>query len=102
MMERGSQRLLAQQINYYECKMEYDKSLSNTNKERDIDMGQNMKEINQNINYGKETIKLVLQFPDEEQDTILIQKEIRTILITKLQEQIKDFFSYESKRSNCR
>lgn len=82
---------MEKQINYYECKREYDKPLSNTNKERDIDTGQNMKEINQNINYGRETIRLVLQFPDEEQDTILIQKEVKAILITALQEQIKNF-----------
>lgn len=82
---------MEKQITYYECKREYDKSLSNTNKERDIDTGQNMKEINQDINCGKETIRLVLQFPDEEQDAILIQKEVKAILITELQEQIKNF-----------
>lgn len=69
---------------------ECDKSLSNTNKERGIDVGQNMKEINQDINCGEETIRLILQFPDEEQDTILIQKEVKEILITELQEQIKN------------
>lgn len=79
------------QINYYEHKRECDKSLSNTNKERGIDAGQNMKEINQDINCGNETIRLVLQFPDEEQDTVLIQKEVKAILITELQEQIKNF-----------
>lgn len=78
------------QINYYKCKRECDKSLSNTNKERGIDVGQNMKEINQDINCGKETIRLVLQFPDEEQDTVLIQKEVKAILITELQEQIEN------------
>lgn len=50
-----------------------------------------MREINQDINCGKETIRLVLQFPDEEQDTVLIQKEVKAILITELQEQIKKF-----------
>lgn len=69
---------------------ECDKSLSNINKERGIDTGQNMREINQNINCGEETIRLILQFPDEEQDTILIQKEVKEILITELQEQIKN------------
>lgn len=82
--------------------MECDKFLSNINKERGIDVGQNMKEISQNINYGEETIRLVLQFPDEEQDTILIQKEVRTILIDELQEQIKDFFSYKNGRGDCK
>ncbi len=70
--------------------MECDKFLSNTNnKERDISIGQNMKELNRDINCGKETVKLVLQFPDEEQDTILIQKEVKAILIAELYEQIK-------------
>ena len=57
--------------------MEYDKSLSNTNKERDIDTEQDMREINQDINCGEETIRLILQFPDEEQDTTLMQKEVK-------------------------
>ena len=48
-----------------------------------------MKELNRDINCGKETVKLVLQFPDEEQDTILIQKEVKAILIAELYEQIK-------------
>lgn len=69
---------------------ECDKSLSNTNKERGIDVEQNMKEINQDINCGEKTIRLILQFPDEEQNTILIQKEVKEILITELQEQIKN------------
>ena len=81
---------MEKQINYNECMREYDKSSFNTNKERGIDTGQNMKEINQDINYGKETIRLVLQFPDEGQDNILIQKEVKEILITELQEQIKN------------
>lgn len=82
---------MEKQINDYECMRECDKFLSNTNKERGIDVGQNMKEINQDINCGKKTIRLVLQFPDEEQDTILIKKEVKAILITELQEQIKNF-----------
>lgn len=49
-----------------------------------------MREISQNITCGKETINLVLQFPEEEQDTILLQKEVKAILITELQEQIKN------------
>lgn len=82
---------MEKQIKYNECMREYDKSFSNTNRERGIDTGQNMKEINQDINCGKKTIRLILQFPDEEQDTILIQKEVKAILITELQEQIKNF-----------
>lgn len=77
------------QIKNYGRMRECDKSLSNTNKERGIDTEQDMGEINQDINCGKKTIRLVLQFPDEEQDTILIQKEVKAILVTELQEQIK-------------
>ena len=75
--------------------MEYDKSLSNTNKERDIDTEQDMREINQDINCGEETIRLILQFPDEEQDTTLMQKEVKAILIAELQKQIKNFYLSE-------
>lgn len=71
--------------------MECDKSISNTNKERGIDIGQNMREISQEMDYGEKTIKLVLQFPDEEQDTSSIQKEVKSVLITELQKQIKEF-----------
>lgn len=82
---------MEKQINDYERMRECDKSLPNINKERGTGVGQNMKEINQNINCGKETIRLVLQFPDEEQDIVLIQKEVKAILVTELQEQIKNF-----------
>ena len=82
--------MLIKQISYCERMRECDKSLSNTNKERGIDVEQNMKEINQDINCGEKTIRLILQFPDEEQNTILIQKEVKEILITELQEQIKN------------
>lgn len=76
---------------------ECDKSLSNTNIERGIDTEQGMREINQDINCGEETIRLVLQFPDEEQDTILIQKEVKAILVTELQEKMKDFSLMKTK-----
>ncbi len=75
--------------------MECDKSLFNTNKERDIDTEQDMREINQDINCGEETIRLILQFPDEKQDTILIQKEVKAILIAELHKQIKNFYLSE-------
>ena len=71
--------------------MEYDKFFVNTNEMRDIDTGQSMKELNKEVNYGTEKIKLVLQFPDTEQDSDLIKKEVKAILITELQEQIKNF-----------
>ncbi len=83
----------AKQIDYCKRKMECDKSLFNTNKERDIDIGQSMKEVNQDIHYGTGTIKVVLQFPEETQDTFSIQKEVKAILINELQEQIKNYKS---------
>ncbi len=49
-----------------------------------------MRELNRDINCGKETVKLVMQFPDEEQDTVLIKKEVKAILIAELHEQIKN------------
>lgn len=81
---------MEKQSDYCGLKMECDKFLSNTNKERDIGIGQNMRELNRDINCGKETVKLVLQFPDEEQDTVFIQKEVKAILIAELYEQIKN------------
>lgn len=88
---------MGKQSNDCGFKVECDKFLSNTNKERDIDIGQNMRELNRDINCGKETVKLVLQFPDEEQDTAFIQKEVKAILIAELYEQIKNI-QKESKR----
>ena len=82
---------MEKQINIYNRKMEYDKFFINTNEMRDIDTGQSMKELNKEVNYGTEKIKLVLQFPDTEQDSDLIKKEVKAILITELQEQIKNF-----------
>lgn len=82
---------MEKQINNYNRKMEYDKFFVNTNEMRDIDTGQSMKELNKEVNYGTEKIKLVLQFPDTEQDSDLIKKEVKAILITELQEQIKNF-----------
>lgn len=88
---------MEKQSNYCGLKVECDKFLSNTNKEREIDIGQNMRELNRDITCGKETTKLVLQFPDGEQDTVLIQKEIKAILIAELYEQMKNIRK-ESKR----
>lgn len=88
---------MEKQSNYCGLKVECDKFLSNTNKEREIDIGQNMRELNRDITCGKETTKLVLQFPDGEQDTVLIQKEIKAILIAELYEQMKNI-QKESKR----
>lgn len=48
-----------------------------------------MKEIRQTLHYGTEKMQLILQFPDEPQDIRIIQKEIRAVLITALQEQMK-------------
>lgn len=73
--------------------MECDKFLINSNEIRGIDIRQTMKELNKEVRYGTDTIKLVLQFPDETQDTFLIQKEIKTILINELQEKIKSLTS---------
>lgn len=82
--------------------MECDKFFINTNEMRDIDTGQSMKELNKEVNYGTEKIKLVLQFPDKEQNSDLIHKEIKAILVNELQGQIKKFISYENGRSDCK
>jgi len=68
--------------------LECAKSLFNTNEERDIDMGQSMKEVNQDVQDGAGTMKVVLQFPEETQDISSIQKEVKAILINELHEQI--------------
>ena len=41
------------------------------------------------VENGKETIQVVLQFPDKTQNITKIQKEVKEILFFELQNQIK-------------
>lgn len=54
-------------------------------------------ELDQDVNYGTGTIRLILQFPEGSKDTaadaVLIQKEVRAILVNELQEQMKNLSS---------
>lgn len=50
-----------------------------------------MKEIRRKEEFGENKIQVILQFPDEEKDTILLQKEVKAILIAELHKQIKNF-----------
>lgn len=51
-----------------------------------------MKEIKKDVDYGNRTIRVVLQFPDESEDTVMIQKSVKSILMMELEEQLKGVF----------
>lgn len=50
---------------------------------------QHMKEIKKDVDYGNKTIRVVLQFPDESEDAVMIQKSVKSILMMELEEQLK-------------
>ena len=49
-----------------------------------------MKEIEQDVDHGNKTMKLVVQFPDEAQDTTTVQEAVKSILMCELQEWIRN------------
>ena len=48
-----------------------------------------MKEIKKDVDYGNKTIKLILQFPDESQDTTAQREAVTSILSCALRDQIR-------------
>lgn len=70
--------------------IECDKPLSNMIKVKGLGKEHHMKEIKQNVNYGNKTINLVLQFPDESQDTTEAQAAVKSILTCALREKIRN------------
>lgn len=48
-----------------------------------------MKEVKKDVDYGNRTIRVILQFPDESEDAVTIQKSVKSILMMELEEQIK-------------
>ncbi|MDE7477646.1 MAG: hypothetical protein K2M91_06810 [Lachnospiraceae bacterium] len=68
--------------------LECDKSNTNNIKVRNAGR-QHMKEINKDVDYGNRTIRVVLQFPDESEDVVMIQKSVKSILMMELEEQLK-------------
>ena len=63
---------------------------SNMMKVKGLDKEERMKELKQNVDYGNKTIRLILQFPDEPQDTMQAQEEVKSILTCALREQIRN------------
>ena len=70
--------------------MECDKLNVNTIDIKDCSKRKSVKEIHKSVDYGNETIKVILQFPDESEDETVIRESIKEILIMELQKQIKD------------
>ncbi len=69
---------------------ECNKPSSNMMKVKGLDKEERMKELKQNVDYGNKTIRLILQFPDEPQDTMQAQEEVKSILTCALREQIRN------------
>ena len=70
--------------------MECDKLSVNTINIKDCSKRKPVKEIHKNVNFGNETIQIILQFPDEAKDEAMIRDSIKEILMMELQRQIKD------------
>lgn len=70
--------------------IECDKPLSNMIKVKGLGKEHHMKEIKQNVDYGNKTIKLILQFPDDSQNTAEAQAAVKSILTCALREQIRN------------
>ena len=70
--------------------MECDKLSVNTINIKDCSKRKPVKEIYKNVNFGNETIQVILQFPDEAKDEAMIRNSIKEILMMELQRQIKD------------
>ena len=51
-----------------------------------------MKEIKKDVDYGNRTIRVLLHFPDESEDAVMIQKSVKSILMMELEEQLKGVF----------
>ena len=69
--------------------IEYDKPYASNIKRKDAGR-QRMKEIKKVVDYGDRTIRVILQFPDESQDAVTIQKSVKSILMMELEEQMKE------------
>lgn len=85
---KNSSLFLCKQMN--RKNIECNKHLSNMIKVRGLGKERHMKEIKQNVDYGNKTIKLILQFPDDSQDTAEAQAEVKSILTCALREQIRN------------
>ena len=57
---------------------------------RYMEAGLTMEEQSRDIVYGKEKIRVILQFPEATAEMSLIKKEVREILKMELQRQIKN------------
>ena len=71
--------------------LECDKSDTNNMKVKNTGR-KRMKEIKKDVDYGNRTIRVVLQFPDESEDAVMIQKSVKSILMMELEEQLKGVF----------
>lgn len=70
--------------------IECNKPSSNMMKVKGLGKEQHMKEIKQDVNYGNKTIRLVLQFPDEPQDTAEAQAAVKSVLTCALREKLRN------------
>ncbi len=71
--------------------LECDKFCANNMEVKNIGR-KRMKEIKKDVDCGNRTIRVVLQFPDESEDAVMIQKSVKSILMMELEEQLKGVF----------
>ena len=70
--------------------IECNKPSSNMMKVKGLNKERHMKELKQDVDYGSKKIRLILQFPDEPQDTMQAQEEVKSILTCALSEQVRN------------
>lgn len=62
-----------------------------------------MEEIRRCADYGGRTVKVILQFPEESQDVLMIRESVKSILMLELEGQLKGILAGngKGKEDNC-
>lgn len=48
-----------------------------------------MEEIKKDVIFGNKTIRVILQFPDESEESQMVQASVKSILMMELEQQLK-------------
>ena len=62
----------------------------NTMNTKSIAVGQSMEEIKREVEYKKDKVQVILQFPETSEKTAQIENEVKEILKRELQKQMRD------------
>lgn len=62
----------------------------NTINIKSVAMGQSMEEIKKEVEYKRDKVQVILQFPETSEGTAQIKNDVKEILKRELQKQMKD------------